>query len=349
MEFDNFKTELFNNLKLNKTRDCLELIENNEELIKENLGDGGNIQTVRNFVEELNCNILESANSNNNSNSNFITIIVDDDESKYKIYEKVLKHPYFNKVYLEFKNSDILIKSCKVGNKMVAKWLMTMDINPYLQNEVGRTALMYAASNKFDFVITPYLHDSRCLNLEDKKGYNVLFHVIKHIKQSDKYELEDYISRLIIKSDIDINHPNHKGETAFVYSIKKELFFITNLILFNKRVDVNLCDNFGYTAAMYLTEKGYSDFFNYKTLNWNYDFINMENQSVMSILIDKLYITKDTIDSEYYKKYVNIMNDFINQQFDFNIPVDSDENTAFMVMIIVNDMTTAKFCAKQLK
>lgn len=220
MEFNNFKKELLNSLITNKTKKCLELIENNKELIKENLGDNGNLQTIKNFVDELNDTIVK----NGNNNSNFITIVVDKD-NKYKLYEKVLKHPYFSRVYIEFKNSNILLRSCKTGNKTASKWLLTMDISPYLQDENGMTALMYAAIKNFDFVITPYLHDSHCLNLEDRNGYNVLFHAISSFKHNDEYELGEYIYKLV-QSDIDINHPNNKGETALIFSIKKNLFLI---------------------------------------------------------------------------------------------------------------------------
>jgi len=51
-----------------------------------------------------------------------------------------------------------------------------MNVSPYIQDEDGMSALMYAAQHHFIFVIKPYLHDSRCLNLEDNNGENVLFH-----------------------------------------------------------------------------------------------------------------------------------------------------------------------------
>jgi hypothetical protein len=47
--------------------------------------------------------------------------------------------------------------------------------------------------------------------------------------------------------------------------------------------------------------------------------------------------------------YVRVMSTFVNYQCDFNYSVDSDEDTTFMVFLIVNNITTAKFCARYIK
>jgi len=353
MEFDKFQIEFLNKLKTNKTKSCLEFIESNEELVKNNLGDNANPQTIKNFVDEINNIIVD----NNNYSSSFINIIIDND-NKYEIYEKVLNHPYFNRVLNEFKNSNVLLRACIDGNKYLAKWLITMGINPCYQDEEGVTALMYAARQGFDFVISPYLHDTECINLEDNHGNNVLFHYISNPSFDDEIVVIDsgsimannkFIYDLIMNSDININHINHKGETVLLLCIKKNIFFTFKILLMNDKINVNICDAEDKTPAMYLTEKGCcNELFELQKRNCNYNYVNRDGQSVMSILISKLYVKKDGLDIYYYKKYVDIMNELVNQQFNFNSPVDKDGNTAFMIMLIVNDMITAKFCAKRL-
>jgi len=66
----------------------------------------------------------------------------------------------------------------------------------------------------------------------------------------------------------------------------------------------------------------------------------------MTILLNKLY--SNTSSYVPYEQYIKILSFFVKYQLDFNFPVDNDENTAFMVTLIVNDLTTAKFCAENI-
>lgn len=351
MNYDQFQAEFLSKLKL-KNKNILEIIENNKTLIQEYLGENAaNPQRINSFVNEINNIILD------NSNNNLITIIIDDKKNpfnnKYDLIEKVLNHSYFSKVLEVFTNSDILIRACKIGNKNAIKWLLTMNINPYVQDENGMSALIYAAQQNFDFVIKPFLRDSRCLNLEDKCGENVLFHCMRNQKflMDDVANNNKYQNSLILDSDININHTNIKGESILIYCAKNNIIPpIKKFLLRHTGIDVNIADNHDKTAAMYLTEKGrYSELLELNKKSCNYDYINRYNESVMSILINKMYSHRDNLDLIPYENYIHIMNDMVNNQFDFNYPIDNDENTPFMVMLIVNDITTAKYCAKYLK
>jgi len=349
MDFETFKTDFISQLKL-KSQDCLELIEKNKELIQENLGNDANPETIKNFVNEINDVVVE--------NENLINIIIDGKKklnvfsNKYELLNKVLTHPYFNKVLDVFNNSDVLIRACKDGNKNTIKWLLKMEVSPYVQDENGMSALMYAAKHSYNFVIKPFIFNSRCINLEDNKGENVLFYCIRN----PEFIVEDYVTNnrfqndLILNSDIDINHTNHNGESILIYCIKNNIIEpISKFLFHNTKIDVNIADNDGKTAAMYLTEKGLCpELLELHRKDCNYDYTNMNGESAMSILINKLYTeTKNSLIP--YGNYIRIMSTFVSYQCDFNFGIDNDENTPFMIMLSMNDITTATFCAKNLK
>jgi len=351
MDFNKFQKVFFSQLKT-KNKKCLETIEANKILIEENLGENANPQVIKNFVDEINNFIV--------GKGNIINIIIDDGNktvtpfiNKFDLVKKVLNHPHFNKVLEVFNNSDVLIRACKEGNKSAAKWLLTMNVSPYTQDEDGMSALMYAAQHHFDFVVKPYLYDSRCLNLEDKNGENVLFHSIRNPKflMENLNSNNQYQHDLIVNSDININQTNHQGESILTYCIKNNIIEpICKYLLHNSRIDVNIADNEGKTPAMYLTEKGlFLELLKLHSKHCDYDYINMDGQSALSILLEKMYNYSKETDQVPYVDYVRIMSTFVNYQCDFNYSVDNDENTAFMVFLIVNDMATAKFCAKYLK
>ncbi|KAL6621089.1 ankyrin [Neocallimastix californiae] len=350
MDFNKFQTEFFSQLK-SKNKKCLETIETNKTLIKENLGENANLQVIKNFVAEINNVIVE--------NDNLINIIIDGNKNitpfvnKFDLIKKVLNHPHFNRVLEVFNNSDVLIRACKEGNRSAANWLITMNISPYTQDEDGMSALMYAAQHHFTFVIKPYLYDSLCLNLEDKNGENVLFHSIRNPKflMDDLITNNQYQYDLILNSDININQTNHQGESVLTYCIKNNIIEpICKFLLHNTNIDVNIADNEGKTPAMYLTEKGlYLELLKLHAKHCDYDYIDMNGQSALSILLEKMYNYNKETDQVQYMDYARVMSTFVNYQCDFNYSVDNDENTAFMVFLIVNDMATAKFCAKYLK
>jgi ankyrin repeat protein len=349
MDFNKFQTEFLSLLK-SKNKKCLETIETNETIIKEKLGENGDPQVLKNFVDEINNFIVED--------DNLINIFVDGNNStsttanKFDLVSKVLNHPLFSNVLQVFNDSDVFIRACKEGNGSAAKWLLTTNVSPYTQDSDGMSALMYAAQQNFDFVIKPFLSDSRCLNLEDKNGENVLFHSIRNPKffTDDLPSVNQYQYKLILNSEININQTNHQGESLLTYCIKNNIIeAIGKYLLFHSDIDVNIADNEGKTPAMYLTEKGrFMELLKLHTKHCNYDYINMKGESALSVLIGKMYNYSKETERAQYSDYVRVMSTFVNYQCDFNYSVDSDENTAFMVFLIVNDVTTAKFCAKYL-
>jgi len=341
MDYKTFETEF---LLLLKKRDlkCISLIDENKRVIESNLGYHSDPKTLDKFVDQLGNIVIDIKNKLLKMKNNF------------ELIENVLNHPAFGKVREVFVNSNVLIKAVKNENKDAANWLITrMNINPKVQDENGMTALMIAAQKNFQFVVKPFLKNLECLDMEDSAGNNVLFYSVgcKQFIANEAISNNTYPIELI-NSGIDINHINHDGETALIYCIKKGYFKPIQHLIRNYNLDVNVVDNSGKTAAMYLVEKGnYFDFLSLHRKDCNYDYINIYNyQSVFSILLDKMYgMQLDSNTIKYYKPFIQIFTILVSYQGNFNIDVDADENTAFMVILGMKDLKSATLCAKHLR
>ncbi|OUM65776.1 hypothetical protein PIROE2DRAFT_7193 [Piromyces sp. E2] len=315
MDFNEFETEFLKALKKNK-KDCLRIIEVNQKIIEVSIGEEGNQKTIEKFVNAI-IDILFEA-------------------KKYSLFEKSLKHPFFFKVYQTFKNSEVLIEACKRRKKDLLKWLITMDINPCIQDENGMTALMHAT--KFSqqlFVIKYLLTKPECLNLVDKNGENAVFHALNNLD----------ILKEIVHSDIDINSRNNNNESAFLYCCKNDIFNPIPVLIENKKLDVNIVDKAEKTPAMILAEKGrYNEIKSIRnnTIGYDFNFRNSQNESVLSCLINKMYLSGSTL----FVEYIRVIAALVFSNCDFNIPVDEVGNTAFMVFMIVQDWYTVYYIAR---
>jgi len=334
MSFEKFQTEFF--LKLNnKDSSCLQTILNNEDIIEEHLEFNTNSDTMNNFVDRINNIII-----NNNSSKS------------YDLIEKVLYEPCFRNVLYSFVNSTVLIDAIKKENNHAVKWLLTMDINPCIQDEDGKSALMFAAEHNFEEVINKYLDYCDVLNLEDKNGDNVLFYSVRNPKfiENDVIKNNKFAVDLF-QSNIDVNHVNHRGETILTYCCKNKIYKPINpYLLLNGNIDPNILDENDYTASMYLTENGrYRELLYIHRKNGNLDYVNKKGESALSILINKYYSYDKEQDQVSYKKYVRVMNGFVKYNVNFNVPVDNDGNTPLMIMLMVNDNKSIKYCIKHIK
>ncbi|ORX46861.1 ankyrin [Piromyces finnis] len=328
MDYEKFQLELLNQLS-SENNECIEFIEKNKETIIKNFGEKADIKKIYNFTNKIN-DIIVSDKLNLN----------------YELIEDVLKHPYFNNVLKIFRNSDVLVRACRVKNERAGKWLIGMNINPYIQDENGVTALMYATQNCILSILNQYSNDNKCLTLVDKNGENALFYFVR----SPVFYGEERQNQWLLNPIIDINHKNNNGETLLIYCAKNDILKpINKYILKNPSIDVNIVDNEGKTAIMYLTERGrHLEIFNLRNKNCNYDYKNSKNQSALSILIKKMYSEPDDLYKDNYYNYVQIMADFIRYQCDFNCSVDINDNTPFMILLLANDMQTAEFCIRRI-
>jgi len=320
MEFEQFKEELFTDLK-SHNKNCLKKIELNKAIIRENLGENALPETIDSFVEGLNEAILYV-------------------KRKFSLFEKTLKDELFSKVLPVWKNSDILVKACKTENKEAIKWLLTMDVNTTIQDENGMSALMYAVkSSRLNIAVKLLSFRSDDLNLVDKNGENALFYALKN---------KDALKELL-RTKIDVNHLNKNNESVLLYCCKNDVFEPIKYLINNKDLDVNIVDNDGKTPAMYLAEKARnSELRSLEIRQCNYDYVNDKNESVLSLVLKKMYNHVEKCSPELYSEYLRIIVTLVHFNCNFNLPVDEDGNTAIMVFMLAQDYLTLQYVLKKI-
>jgi len=323
MNFESFKKDFFINLK-NNNNNCFKLIENNQKLIQEYLTEKSNEKNVDIFVNEIIDTLLEN-------------------KINFKFIEKVLKNENLNYVFSVFKKREALIKACKYEKIDIAKWLITLDMDPCVQDEEGMTAMMYAAKNKkLIDVVSKYKNDSLCCNLEDKNGNNALFHSVQNLQ-----------ALLQLINSVDINHLNKQHETVLLYCCKNEIYEPLKTLINRQGIDLSIVDKESKTALMYLVENEREKEINdisVVQLGNNFNYINDNGESAISIFVRKMY-RKDGQEEKKvdYTKMANILVSFVKSEVDFNIIVDEDGNTALMVFLIARDINTFKFVLRYSK
>eukprot|EP00833_Pecoramyces_ruminatium_P018635 jgi/Orpsp1_1/1192667/evm.model.d7180000095078.1 len=308
----------------NQDKNCLNKIDDNKNIIKLYLSENGNPKVINSFIERLN-NI----------------VLLQNNKSAFSLIKKVLTHKYFSYIYSLFKNSDILVRACKINNVNAANWLLAMDVKLNVQDDKGMTALMYSAEKpELFFVVKHYLSNgsNTCLNLINEEGNNALFYSVNN---------ENAFNELI-KSKIDINHLNKKNETVFLYCCKNEIYKPLRYLINKKEIDVNIIDDEAKTALMYLAKNGRSseirDLSQKKKCNFN--FKNKYNESVLSLVLKNMYKPENIKDSFKVCCYGKIISTLVYLGCDFNITVDEDGNTPLMVLMYVKDNITLNYVLK---
>jgi len=324
MEFNTFETKFFFDLKANNPKKGLKKIDTYSNLIKENLGEDGDSNTLDKFIQKFNEYLL-----------------LQNDNKKIGLYEKILNHPSMKKVLEKFQKSDILIQACKNfkngdNNKHLIKWLLTMNIDLSIQDKDGMTALMYSVqNNKLLFVVKHiiiYGYDT--IHILNKNEENALFFSLNQLDNLNE----------LLRTEIDINQKNKDMNTVLLYCCKNNIFEPIQYLTNRNDLDVNITDGEERTSAMYLTENGrYDELRHLNKRNCNYDFRNKKNESVMSILIHKLYEPMEQRQYGMFNNYLNILTTLVQFNCSFDIPIDEDGNTAIMAFILVNDYNTLSY------
>jgi len=322
MEYEKFETEFFTKLH-SLSKKCISMLDAQSDLIKTNLGEEGSPKNIDKFINQFNQCLL-------------------DKEKKFELFEGILTNPNMGMVLDGFRKSDVLIRVCTSSkakeNKKLLKWLLSMDLDYHTQDEDGKTALMYAAQELSLLPVVKHIleHCRPAIHILDKNGENVLFHSAKNVSCFSE----------LLKTEIDINHKNYRGENILLYCCKNKIFEPIKTLMTRNDIDVNEIDNNERTAAMYLAENARSvELRLLSQRNCNFNYRNKKNESVLSILIPKLYQSLETRKSDSIfittKSYFSTLSALISLKCNFNIPIDSSENTALMAFIIVGDYSTA--------
>jgi len=332
MDYQSFEAKVLDKLQRNKT--CKKVIKENSKLVNEYFTNY-NSSNVKNFVNKLNDVILKS--------------------KKFGEIESFLKNPSMTEVLKAFRESDILIRACQEKNKNVAKWLLTMDINPNIRDKLGRIALTYACEYwDLESVVEALVKKNPdSINIPDEEGNTALFYAVK---------VKNIFDKLVVNK-IDTNYRNRKGDTIFTHICRSHKpKCIKSLIRNHDDVDFSVVNNDDRTGAMYLAES--DNFTMLRVLYMLNKNINLEHKSkdgknIVSLTIERYYDqfrdgidasdqnTKDKLggwggkyyDRQYSRSYdqgkcmARTINALIDTGCDFNCAVDGDGNTPMMFFL----------------
>ncbi|OUM62168.1 hypothetical protein PIROE2DRAFT_62057 [Piromyces sp. E2] len=112
--------------------------------------------------------------------------------------------------------------------------------------------------------------------------------------------------------------------------------------VFNDKLNLDAVDDNDKTAAIYLAEnENYEKLEALIKMGANINFVNSRNESVVSILLNKLreYRNLDAFPLKVHKKYTASLNMFEKlvkkYRCNLDVPVDIDDNTAFMALMLI--------------
>ncbi|ORX80197.1 ankyrin [Anaeromyces robustus] len=320
MQYEEFEKKLISKL-LKNDKKCINIIEDNAKAVNNYLKNEEKPIHIKSLVSKLNDIIINELN-------------------KFKYIEKVLKHELFTEILKEFRESNILIRAIKNKKRDAVKWLMTMDINYFVQDENGVTALMEAAANSnYLFVVKEILEkNEEVVDITDNNDSNVLFYVT-----------DEKIFSLLYNSKADFNHINKDSDTVLIKCCRRRFCPNFEKIL-NRTDNINHVNSRGKTAAMYLVENGRAEELKalcrlYPNLNYK----NKDNKSALTILIDQF---KDIYANDRFicmEDYVCTMIILMLNDCDFNAPIDKEGNTPIMFFIMAGDYFTSTLLLEKCK
>jgi len=330
-DFATFKTELIGQL-MKESKKSLEIIDENSKLVEFYLNNE-DLTYVKIFINDFN------------------NVVLNPRIEKYKLLKKVLDHKLFTNVLEQFRNSDILIKACKIGNKKTIEWLLTMDINFEVQDEFGRTALMYAVKKTIlNFVVKKIMKSNgNDIHLVDKKGNNALFHAAENIITFREF--------LKYKNIFDLNYKNKDNEDILMYccrygKIQSVEFF--DFICKYVNVDPYYINSEGKTIPMYLAEHfKYREIRNLaKKCNFDPNFKTEFGYTLVNCLIKKYYEVytekiKETkgfgLNYQFFKSALITFVTLVEMGCDINESIDEEGTTMTLILLKLRDIVTYSY------
>jgi len=319
----NIQNEIFSDIQSN-SKSCINTIENNKKLLLEYLN--GDSSAIKSFVQQLNLVLLNGGLEN------------------YTVVDKVLSHDCFKNVLSAFRESDILIQACKKNDTNLVKWLLSKNIDFSLQDEHGRTALMYAAQHYVLLYAVEKMikGNEKFIHLTDHDGNTALFY-----GSTNKNILEK-----MLKANFDIHHVNNNNENILLYNCKMDAFKALSVLL-KLKLNANLVNNEGKTAAMYLVEN--NRYFQLKEFisktNYDVNFKTKQGETLVSAYLKKYY--KDYSQNEgnfftegnylAFKNRASTFVELIKLGCDFNVTIDEEDNTPIIFFLLIQDYVSANY------
>ncbi|KAL6617784.1 ankyrin [Neocallimastix sp. 'constans'] len=145
-----------------------------------------------------------------------------------------------------------------------------------------------------------------------------------------------FFEKVLKQSELKDVYDEFKSSDILIKVCKNEEETNVKLInwLLSMNINVDLTDETDRTSCMYLALNGKIKELELLIRNGaNVNFENKNNESVLSIIIDKINSKKISVNDAKY--IINILNQF---NCNFNVIVDEDENTAFMALLLLNSL-----------
>jgi len=333
MEYNDFQSNFFS-LLIYQEKKCLKYISENEDIIEKYFNveypetdthlESNNY--VKSFVDELNTTLLKKSHILN-----------------FDIVESVLKHKLFDKVYEDFKNSEILIEACKAADINLIKWLTTMDINLMVTDNEGLSAFMHAVKHDSLSQLYEQLTSEDAINIVDKDGNNAIIHAI-HNQKALLFFLTSRLGR-----KINVNHFNNNHETPILYCVKNGILESISSISYLIDVDFNVQDDKGWTVPMYLIDRNLSNYLIYlKRIDFDIRS-KVDNECVMTILIKKFEKLRENYNTSQLEKLYTTIQFLVNKNWNFNIAIDEEGNSPLQYFIMIEDYGTIYYLIKRVK
>jgi len=327
-DFENFKTNFFEQLSKGNKK-CLKVIDDNKKLVEYYI-NSKDLTYVKIFLNDFNNLVL---------NPRF---------EQYKLLKSVLEHPLLTPVANQFRESDVLVKACKKGNRNAVEWLLKMDINLGVQDELGRTALMYAVrSTSMDYIVKKIMKTKgKHILAVDNKGNNALFFATENMLTFREF--------LKYKENYDFNYKNNDGENAIMFScrygkITQEEYF--EYLCKYMEVDPEYTNIEGKTVPMYLAEH-----FKYRELKWMFKKYNIDpnfksklGHTLFSCLVKKYYENYSKVITETkgfgynYSFFKSALVTFViltEMGCNINEPIDEEGTKATEILLKLKDVIT---------
>nr|XP_057925268.1 ankyrin repeat domain-containing protein 22 [Doryrhamphus excisus] len=141
------------------------------------------------------------------------------DGDVHRLYDLVSQHPGAMDAQDEDTGDTPLIAACRRGNLSAVQFLLNNRADPGLSNKKHRTCLHYVAKQNFsllDHLIILILMPILLL------GYFLMLH---------KQRRNETLMKEVLNSNVDVNAPDYKGNTALHYACLRKRQHLVPLLL----------------------------------------------------------------------------------------------------------------------
>jgi len=299
MDYQNFEKDFLKYLKKNNG-DCIPFIEENESMVQE---ISTNPDKIKCLVNKINDTILSNH------------------PKDLSLYQSVFKHPSFQKIYSEFKKSDILIRTCQDNEKNntgFIEWILSMEVDSNLKDTTDTTASMYLAKNGKIPELKVLINHGADIHYKNNNNETVLSFLIKGMNaKTILSEDANSILECLSQNGADFNVAiDEDGTTAFMaILLLNSLFLPSDILMLVKRcknIDLSLKNKLQENATSLLIKLNQPvltmNLIKNKTFDWEYKNEENGNNLLMLSAMSQAQILDELLKKNKMKNKINDVN-----------------------------------------